>query len=490
MSSIEDIRSTRLKKIELLREAFGDIYPARSMRTHTVADVLQSFAKLLKGKKLVTINGRIRALRPHGGSIFLDLEENGKTLQVFMRKEDVEEKAFELFSSSIDIGDFVEIHGGAYITKRKEKSILVHSWKILAKSLSPLPEKWHGLVDQEERYRLRSLDLLANTKTREIFLLRAKVIAFIRSHLEKQDFIEVETPILQSIPGGATARPFTTHHNALDMDLYLRVAPELYLKRLVVGGLDRVFEVARNFRNEGIDVTHNPEFTMLEAYMAYADYHALMKFVEELIQKLFSFVFKKKEQQFDGKSIVIPKTFKRITFYDSLHQYALLPQVENMSEKDIQIAAKRFGIPTEGKARCALLEDIFRKTVRPHFINPTFVIDWPRELLPLAKEKSTAPSLAESFQLYIGGVELVKGFSELNDPVKQRELFLAQEELRIGGDQEAQRIDEDFIQNMEYGMPPTAGFGMGIDRLMLLLTDTHNLREIILFPTLRPKKLQ
>ncbi|MBI4121658.1 MAG: lysine--tRNA ligase, partial [Candidatus Ryanbacteria bacterium] len=317
----------------------------------------------------------------------------------------------------------------------------------------------------------------ANDRAREIFILRAKALGFIRSYFEKNGFIEVETPVLQHIPGGATARPFATHHNALDIPLYLRVAPELYLKRLVVGGFDRVFEIARNFRNEGIDVTHNPEFTMLEAYMAYSDYKSLMHFLEEFIKKLFSTVIKQK----------LPKQFKRISFYDTLRQYALMPHIETMPDKDIEIAAKRFGVPTEGKRNSELLEDIFRKAARPHLSAPTFVLDWPRELLPLAKAKPDAPHIAESFQLYIKGIELIKGFSELNDPKMQRELFMKQEDLRKKGDEEAQRIDEDFIQNLEYGMPPTAGFGIGIDRLMLVLADTPNVREVILFPTMRSK---
>ena len=488
MSSFEDIQQARVKKLELLREAFGDVYPARSLRTHAISDIVGSFARLLRGKKSIVISGRVRALRPHGGSTFFDLEENGAIIQAFMRKEDSDEKLYATFLEAIDIGDFVELTGRAYLTQRKEKSLLVSSWRPLAKAVRPLPDKWHGLQDVEERYRTRAIDLLSNTRVRDIFITRARALSFIRSYFEKQNFIEVETPTLQPIPGGATARPFATHHNALDIDLYLRVSPELYLKRLVVGGLDRVFEIARNFRNEGIDVTHNPEFTMLEAYVAYGDYESLMKSVEQLLQKLFSAILKKKEFAYNDKQIAIGKSFRRITFYDTLKQYALLPQIETMSQSDLEIAAKRFGINTDQPTRSGLTEDIFRKAVRPHLIQPTFVIDWPRELLPLAKRSSKDPNLAEAFQLYIGGIELVKGFSELNDPADQRTRFQEQEKLRERGDEEAQRIDEDFIQNLEYGMPPTAGFGIGFDRLMLLLTDNHNLREVILFPTLRPKK--
>ena len=488
MSSLDDIKAARIKKLSLLEGAFEEVYPARAMRTHSLTEVLASFSKLLRSKKSINVVGRVRALRPHGGSIFFDIEENGALFQTFMRKEDLDEKLYEIFLEAIDIGDFIELTGRAYLTQRKEKSLLVSRWRPIGKAMRPLPDKWHGLQDVEERYRTRAIDLLSNKQVRNIFIIRARALSFIRSYFERQNFIEVETPTLQQIPGGATARPFTTHHNALDVDLYLRVSPELYLKRLVVGGLDRVFEIARNFRNEGIDVTHNPEFTMLEAYMAYGDYESLMKLVEQFLQKLFGVILKKKEFIYNNKQIGISKSFRRITFYDTLKQYALLPQIEAMSQSDLEIAAKRFGINTNQPARAGLMEDIFKKAVRPHLVQPTFVIDWPRELLPLAKRSSKDPNLAEAFQLYIGGIELVKGFSELNDPADQRARFQEQEKLREHGNDEAQRIDEDFIQNLEYGMPPTAGFGIGLDRLMLLLTDNHNLRDVILFPTLRPKK--
>jgi lysyl-tRNA synthetase class 2 len=488
MSSFEEIRSARHHKLHLLEDIFGNAYPAHSSQTHTIADAISKFPQLLKSKKSFTVAGRIRALRPHGGSIFFDLEDDGTIFQGFIRKEDIPEKIFSAFSDALDVGDFIEVSGHAYITKRKERSILVTNWHPLAKSLRPLPEKWHGLQDVEERYRHRALDVLSNPRTREIFVTRAKLITTIRTYLDTLNFLEVETPMLQPIPGGTTARPFRTHHNALDTDLYLRIAPELYLKRLLVAGYPKIYELARNFRNEGIDVTHNPEFTMLEAYIAYMDYEGLMKFIEGMMKSVIRTVTKKKFLEYQGKKIDFSKPFKKLSFYDSIKQYALLPGIESIKHDELIIAAKRFGIDVSTNPETsALMEDIFRKTVRQHLIQPTFVIDHPIELLPLAKRSTQNPKTVQSFQLYVGGIELVKAFSELNDPIDQRARFEAQEELRKSGDEEAQRIDEDFIENLEYGMPPSAGFGVGIDRLMLLLTDTHNLREIILFPTLKPR---
>ncbi len=488
MSSLSELQEVRYKKLERLQEVFHDIYPAHTNRTHSVLEVTRTFAQLQKTKKAITLTGRILALRPHGGAVFFDIEEDGSTLQGYLRKEDVDASLFQLFVDALDVGDFIEITGRAYTTRRDEKSLLVSRWRPLAKSLRPLPEKWHGLVDQEERYRTRALDLLVNTKARATFVMRAHVISFIRSYFDKLEFIEVETPMLQTLAGGATARPFITQHHALDMNLYLRIAPELYLKKLLVGGFTRVYELGRNFRNEGIDVTHNPEFTSVEAYIAYYDYADVMKFVERMTKKLVSKILKKKEFTYNGKPIGVQKPFRVISFYDALRNYALLPHVEKMTHEELVVAARRFGITVNTEMESVmLLEDIFRKAVRPHLFQPTFVTDWPTALLPLAKRKVKEPALTESFQLYIGGLELVKAFSELNDPRDQRERFSEQEKKRMRGDLEAQAVDEDFIENLEYGMPPAAGFAIGIDRLMMLLSDTHNLREVILFPTLRPR---
>lgn len=488
MSSLEEIRAARLKKLRLLEDAFGSAYPARTNRTHLVADITAKFSQLLRGKKKITIAGRVRSLRPHGGSTFFDLEEQNIRIQGFLRKEDIDEKLYTLFQDGIDIGDFVEITGHPYLTKRKEKSILITSWKPLVKSLRPLPEKWHGLQNVEERYRTRALDLLSNPDVKNIFTARSKTITFLRSHLDKLGFLEVETPVLQPIPGGATARPFVTHHNALDIDFYLRIAPELYLKRLLVGGYEKVYEIARNFRNEGIDVTHNPEFTMLEAYIAFEDYEGLMKFIEDMIEKLVRTIIGKKELSYQGKPIAVKKPFKRVTFFELLKRYALLPHIEKMSKGELEIAAKRFGIDVPASSNTAMImEDIFRKAVRPYLQQPTFIYDWPASLLPLAKRSEKNKDLVESFQLYMGGVELVKAFSELNDPEDQRKRFMEQEERHKKGDEEASPSDYDFLENLEYGMPPAAGFGIGVDRLTLLLTDTHNIRDVILFPTLRPR---
>ena len=323
---------------------------------------------------------------------------------------------------------------------------------------------------------------------KQVYDKRAKTISTIREFLVNKGYTEVETPILQAIPGGTNARPFTTHHNALDTDLYLRIAPELYLKRLVVGGFNRVYEIGRNFRNEGIDVTHNPEFTMLEAYISYFDYEELMKFIEIMMKKLLRTIFRKNEFSYLNQTISFTKPFKRITFFDALRQYALIPDIENLSREDLIIRAKRLGVDVaQTKNMANLLDSIFKKAVKQHCVQPVFVYDWPATLIPLAKRSEKNASIVESFQLYMGGLELVKGFSELNDPIDQRARFEEQEALREGGDEEAQHLDEDYLENLEYGLPPTAGFGLGIDRLTLLVSNTHNIRDVILFPTLRPK---
>ncbi|MEK7576874.1 MAG: lysine--tRNA ligase, partial [Patescibacteria group bacterium] len=430
MSSLGEIQDARFKKLALLIDHFGDVFPAHSVRTHTVREAKSKFAILLRTKKAFTVAGRVRALRPHGGSVFFDIEESGEIFQAFLRKEDIDEKVFNLFIDAVDVGDFIEATGHAYVTKRKEQSILVSRWRPLTKSLRPLPEKWHGLQGVEERYRHRALDLLSNKETREIFATRAKLVTAVRAYLDALDFLEVETPMLQPIPGGTTARPFKTHHNALDIDLFLRIAPELYLKRLLVGGYSKVYELARNFRNEGIDVTHNPEFTMLEAYTAYMDYEGLMKFMEVMIKSLVRSVTKKKSLEYQGKTIDFSKPFKSLTFYDAIGQYALLPGIEKMKYDELVIVAKRFGISVHSNSTAeALMEDIFRKAVRPHLVQPTFIINHPVSLLPLAKKSAKNPHTVESFQLYIGGLELVKGFSELNDPMDQKKRFEEQEEL-------------------------------------------------------------
>ena len=488
MSSFEEIRSARIKKLEIARTAFGNVYPARAHLTHRITEILKNFSQLLKNKRVIITVGRIRALRPHGGSVFFDLEDNGVQIQGFLRRDDIDKKLFEVFLEAVDIGDFVEISGKAYFTKKRERSVIVSRWRLLSKSLRPLPEKWHGLTDIEERYRKRALDLISNEETRSLFITRARLITFLRGYFDALNFIEVETPILQAIPGGTNARPFTTHHNALDTDLYLRIAPELYLKRLVVGGFNRVYEIGRNFRNEGIDVTHNPEFTMLEAYISYFDYEELMKFIETMMKKLLRTIFRKNEFSYLNQTISFTKPFKRITFFDALRQYALIPDIENLSREDLIIRAKRLGVDVaQTKNMANLLDSIFKKAVKQHCVQPVFVYDWPATLIPLAKRSEKDASIVESFQLYMGGLELVKGFSELNDPIDQRARFEEQEALREGGDEEAQHLDEDYLENLEYGLPPTAGFGLGIDRLTLLVSNTHNIRDVILFPTLRPK---
>lgn len=417
MPTINELRKIRLKKT---RE-----YPAKTKRTHTIKEALEGFAKFSKTKKKIVLTGRVRTIRAHGGSTFLHFEDGFEKIQAYIKRDRVGEKQYQFFLDNFDIGDIIEITGILFKTKKGEKTLEAFSLQMLAKSLLPLPEKWHGLQDVEERYRKRYLDLIMNPETRELFKKRSEIVKKIREFLDKNGFIEVETPVLQPIPGGATARPFKTHLNALKIDLYLRVAHELYLKRLLVGGFEKVYEIGRCFRNEGIDSNHNPDFTMLEWYAAYWDWEDLMKFTEELMS------------QFG-----IPKKWDRVEYKDI---------VKGGDEK---------------KA--------FQKLKKP-----TFVLHLPD--IPLAKD-------GQALQGVVEGVELIKAFTEQNDPIEQKKAFEKQEKLRKKGDKEAQRMDKDFIEALEYGMPPAAGFGMGIDRLVKLLTSSNSLREVILFPTMKPKK--
>jgi lysyl-tRNA synthetase class 2 len=483
---LDNIRQERIKKIDHLQKMGINPFPLKITRDFSIAEIIKNFSKLSKRKKPLFLTGRILAIRSHGGSVFCDFTDGSGKFQALLKK-DILKETFSLFEETVDIGDFLELKGNLFLTKKKEKTIQVLSWRIISKSLRPLPEKWHGLQDIEERFRKRYLDILINNEVKNKFILRSRIITEIRSFLNQEGFIEVETPILHPLAGGAAAEPFVTHHNALDTDLYLRIAPELYLKRLLIGEMSKIYEIGRLFRNEGIDATHNPEFTELELYESYQNAGGLRDFIESLIKKLVKKIFGKETIEYQGQKLSFNKKFNTISFYNILERYALIREPEKISTEELLLKARQFGIDAEKEdPKWKIIDHVFKKICRPKIIQPTFIVNYPPESSPLAK-KLPEESLLDRFQLIIGGLEIANGFSELNDPLEQNKRFLAQEKLAREGDKEANFKDDDFLEAMEYGMPPAAGVGMGIDRLVMLLTDTHNIKEVILFPTMRPK---
>ncbi|OGN34235.1 MAG: lysine--tRNA ligase [Candidatus Yanofskybacteria bacterium RIFCSPLOWO2_02_FULL_47_9b] len=458
--ALDEIRKVKIEKLEKLRKAGIDPYPASTRRSMSVAEAVQNFDKLSEAKDEVILAGRMMARREHGGSIFFDMDDGSGRIQGFIKEDVVGAEMFERFRDLFDTGDIIEVAGHLFKTKKEERTVEVKHCVILSKALLPLPEKWHGLTDVEERFRKRYLDLALNEDIRQTFKTRAVVIKALRDFLNEHDFLEVSTPTLQPLYGGASARPFKTHMHALDVDLFLRVAPELYLKRLLVGGFEKVFEFTTNFRNEGMDRDHNPEFYALEFYAAYKGLDWLMDFTEELLRTAVKAVYPDGNFKHESRGIDFNQPFKRVKFKDLLKDY-----------KDSKEA-----------------DELFKKNIRPTLVEPTFVIDWPTELLPLAKKTSYDPKFVSAFQFFAGGLEMIKAFTELNDPIDQRERFAAQESNRAKGDEEAQRMDDDFVEALEYGMPPAAGWGLGLDRFVMLLTDSHSIREVLLFPTMKPKK--
>jgi len=446
---LEEIIEERKKKVANFIEAGVNPYPAKVKRTFSINESLKNFSSLSRTKKKIFLAGRIVGLRDQGGVVFVDLDDGTAIIQAVLKKGNL--KNFKLLKTNIDLGGFLSVGGFLFKTKTKERSIEAKEASIIVKSLRPLPSQWHGLKDVEERFRKRYLDIFLNPEVKEKLIKRSEIIQTIRMELYKEGFLEVETPIFQPLPGGARAKPFITHHNALDADFYLRIAPELYLKRLLVAGFNKIFELGKNFRNEGIDKNHNPEFSMMELYWAYQNWEGLMDFTEKLLKKWF------------------PKKFKKIEFEEVMKNYANVDlRKKNLSEAEI--------------------DEIFKKEVVPKIINPTFIVKYPKIISPLAKSCPNDSEFTERFQLIIEGMEVVNGFSELNDPIEQRKRMEEQEKKYRAGDKEASRLDEEFLEALEYGMPPAAGLGIGIDRLIAIITKSHNIKEIIIFPTLKSTK--
>jgi lysyl-tRNA synthetase class 2 len=441
-----------------------------------------SHDELEKEEAALSVAGRIVAFRDFGKSSFLHVQDKKGKIQLYVRKDMLKDFDYEAFKK-LDIGDIISAEGKIFKTKTDELTILAERVKLLTKSLRPLPEKWHGLKDVEERYRKRYLDLIVNEKSRKVFEQRARIIEYIRNYFRARDFMEVETPMMQVLPGGAVAKPFITHHNAMGMDLYLRIAPELYLKRLIVGGLERVFEVNRNFRNEGISVRHNPEFTMLEFYQAYTTYEDLMVFTENLMSSLAVELFGQTSITFSGREIDFATPWRRMTMEEAMRELGDfdLQKSGDMSvltayAKDLEIE----GVEKDTKGK--IITKIFETLCEEKLIQPTFITHYPVEVSPLAKRSKEQPDITERFELYISGMEIANGFNELNDPEDQRQRFMGQ----IKDKEEGAVLDEDYLAALEYGLPPTAGEGIGIDRLTMLLTDSSSIRDVILFPLLRP----
>lgn len=479
--SLEKIKTDRLKKLEAIKKVGINPYPAKTGARIFIDEAISNFDDFEKSKKEVGLAGRLRSLRVHGGSTFANIQDVSGQIQLFFKKDELGQNDYDFFAKNFDVGDFIWVSGELFNTQKGEHTLLIKKYQLLAKSLNQLPEKWHGLKDVEERFRRRYLDLVMNKEVKERFKARSKIIKELRIFFEGEGFQEVETPILQPLPGGALAKPFRTHLNALDMDLYLRVAPELYLKRLLVGGLEKVYEIGRNFRNEGMDKFHNPDFTELEFYWAYADYEDAM----ELTEKMFGFLVPEMEIEFNGDKINFTAPFKRVSIRQLILQNYKI-DTEKASRQDLEKILVKAGEGIEKDVPdCKLIDEIF-KTIRSHIIQPTFVTNHPLEMSPLAKASEENQKEAARFQLIIGGIEICNAYSELNDPQEQAARMKEQEKQR--GDEEIQRYDQDFIEALEYGLPPSAGLGLGIDRLVQLLTNSQNIREVILFPTMKPKE--
>jgi len=488
MTILDEIRKTRLKKLAAIKKLFLNPYPEKTKRTHKIEEAIRDFDRLSRSKVEAILAGRIKSLRGHGGSAFLDIEDGTGKIQAFLKKDRLGEKGYKFFLDNFDIGDFIEVRGILFKTRKGEKTIEVADFKMLAKSLLPLPEKWHGLKDIEERFRKRYLDLIFNPEVKKKFEKKAQIVKEIREFLDQEGFLEVETPILQPIYGGAKAKPFKTHLNALDIDLYLRISPELYLKRLLVGGFEKVYEIARCFRNEGMDRSHNPDFTQVEFYWAYADYKDLMKLTEKLFTTLLKNIFGKLEIEYEGKKIDFKSPWPRIEF-SQLIKEATKINLEEINLEALKKETKKLGIEVDkGEGKPEIADKIYKKYCQPKIWRPTFVIHHLTGSAPLARQLENNDQKLARFQLLIAGLELVNAFSELNDPVEQRKRFKEQENFFKQGLEEAQRMDEDFLTALEHAMPPAAGFGLGIDRLAALLTDSHSLREVILFPTMKPRE--
>jgi len=468
----EEIRKQRMEKLEILKNKNIEPYGRKYEKVKI---------KNIGEKGDVKTGGRIIALRKHGGASFADIVDTEGKIQLYFKKNIIGKEKSEIFKE-IDIGDFIGVEGEIFKTKTGEKTILVKNFTVLSKSLKPLPEKWHGLRDIEIRFRKRYLDLLINKEVREKFIKRTKIIQFIRKYLNDLGFLEVETPMMHPIPGGAEAKPFITYHNTLEMNLYLRIAPELYLKRLLVGNFEKIYEINRSFRNEGISPLHNPEFTMLELYSAYGDYKEMMEITENLLTTLVKNLCGKLKITYQGKEIDFSLPWEKITWSD------VFKKVGITNWKDITAVREKindFQLEVEEEKQnnlFELLDFIFKKKIQPDLINPTFVIDYPVEISPLAKSKKDNPEITERFELFIGGLEVANAYSELNDPIEQYTRFYE----KAKGNEE--KIDFDYIEALEYGMPPAGGLGIGIDRLVMILTDSPSIREVILFPLLRPKK--
>ncbi|MBK9303212.1 MAG: lysine--tRNA ligase [bacterium] len=476
----------RLRKLEAL-EARANPYPYRYDRTHTSAGLIADEAALTASGATVRIAGRIMAKRSAGKTIFLPLQDGEGRIQIYARRDDLGEEDYEAFKKLLDLGDLIGVAGKLFRTNTGELTVHVSAWELLAKSLRPLPEKFHDM-SLELRSRKRHLDLIMNPESRERFRRRSALLDEVRRFLIDRDFLEVETPVLQPLYGGATARPFTTHHNALDQRLYLRIADELYLKRLIVGGLERVFEFCKDFRNEGMDRTHNPEFTMMECYAAYWDYHDMMELFETLMRRLAAKFGRDGRIAYGDHELDFSGGFRRLRFLDGLRERTGV-DFRGLGREEIRAHAERLGVPVRPEMGAdKILDAMFGELVEPTLIQPTFVMDHPKELSPLAKGHRDDPALVERFEGFVAGFEICNSFSELNDPREQRRRFADQMDLRAKGDDEAQVMDEDYLEAMEIGMPPTGGLGVGLDRLVMLFTGCHAIRDVLLFPAMRPEE--
>jgi lysyl-tRNA synthetase class 2 len=491
MPSEEELIAQRLEKRRRLLE-LGEAYPARTARTHDAATAVAALdaaeaAERTETEERVTVAGRVTAQRVMGRAAFLDVRDSSGRIQLHLRRDVLSEDDFARIDL-VDLGDFIEASGHVFRTRTGEPTVAVTDWHVLAKTIRPMPEKWHGVTDVEVRYRQRHLDLMANERSREIARQSAEVIAAVRRFFQARGFLEVQTPVLQVEAGGAAARPFTTHHNALDRDLFLRISLELHLKRLLIGGFDRVFELGRVFRNEGVSTRHNPEFSLLESYEAYADYHDVGRTVEELVRYVATEVAGTLHLAHGERVIDLERPFARTTYREALLEHAGIDYVEHRDLDSLRAVSRERGVPFEPRASWAtILDGLMSTLVEPKLVQPTFVLDYPTDLSPLAKRKVDDPDLVERFELFVLGHELANAYSELNDPVDQRERMRAQAAKAAAGDEEAEVVDEDFLQALEHGMPPAGGLGIGIERLMMLVTGEHSIREVILFPAMRER---